>query len=41
MAAGLVSDMVSGVALAAECIDTGKAIEKLNELVSFTNKATT
>ncbi len=41
MAAGLVSDMVSGVALAAECIDAGKAIEKLNELVSFTNNVTT
>ncbi len=41
MAAGLVSDLVSGVALAAECIDNGKALQKLDELVSTTNDVNT
>ena len=35
-----VSDSTSadGVALAAEQIDSGKALEKLNEFVAFTNR---
>lgn len=37
MAAGLTSDFAGGVALAAECIDSGKALQKLDELVAFTN----
>ncbi len=37
MAAGLTSDLAGGVALAAECIDSGKALQKLDELVFFTN----
>lgn len=37
MAAGLASDLAGGVALAAECIDSGKALQKLEELIFVTN----
>jgi len=37
MAAGLTDDFTAGIKRAALCIDSGKAIKKLDELVSFTN----
>ena len=37
MAAGLARDLAGGVALAAECIDSGKALQKLEELIFVTN----
>ncbi len=37
MAAGLADELIGGVLLAAECIDTGKAVDKLDRLISFTN----
>ncbi len=36
MAAGICDDLHSGIALAAETIDSGKALKKLDQLVSFT-----
>ncbi len=38
MAAGISDDLQSGVNIAAEVIDSGKAIAKLEQLVSFSNK---
>jgi len=40
MAAGRADDLTGGVLLAAECIDSGKAVAKLDLLISFTNDAT-
>ena len=37
MAAGLCNDLKSGIARAAEVIDSGKALEKLEQLVAFTS----
>jgi len=39
MAAGKAEDMLSGISCAAECIDSGKALGKLNNLVEFTQNA--
>ncbi|MBC7190054.1 anthranilate phosphoribosyltransferase, partial [Candidatus Aerophobetes bacterium] len=36
MAAGIVSDLKEGVRMAGEIIDSGKALEKLKELIEFT-----
>jgi anthranilate phosphoribosyltransferase len=36
MAAGIVEDMLSGISYAATCIDSGKALGKLNDLIQFT-----
>ena len=38
MAAGLCADLKSGIAKAADTIDSGAALEKLEQLISFTNK---
>ena len=35
---GKAESIADGVALAAEQIDSGKALEKLNEFVAFTNR---
>lgn len=36
MAAGIAGDMLSGIKAAADCIDSGDALKKLNELIEFT-----
>jgi anthranilate phosphoribosyltransferase len=38
MAAGLCTDLKSGIEKAADTIDSGAALEKLEQLISFTNK---
>jgi len=38
MASGLCADLKSGIAKAADTIDSGAALEKLEQLISFTNK---
>ncbi len=38
MAAGLCTDLKTGIAKAADTIDSGAALEKLEQLISFTNK---
>ena len=38
MAAGKVDSIQSGIAMAAEAVDTGKASEKLNELIEYTQE---
>jgi len=38
MAAGLCADLKSGIVKAADTIDSGAALEKLEQLISFTNK---
>jgi len=38
MAAGICADLKSGIARSAEVIDSGKALEKLEQLVAFSNK---
>ncbi len=38
MAAGLCDDLKSGIAKAAEIIDSGKALEKLDQLIALTSK---
>ncbi|MEA3468073.1 MAG: anthranilate phosphoribosyltransferase [Thermodesulfobacteriota bacterium] len=38
MAAGLCDDLKSGIVKAAETIDSGKALEKLNQLIALTSK---
>ena len=35
---GKADSIADGVKLAAELIDSGKALEKLNQLIKFTNK---
>ena len=38
LAAGLADVLIDGISLAAACIDSGKALRKLDDLISFTNK---
>jgi anthranilate phosphoribosyltransferase len=37
LAAGRVDDLSAGIAAAAECIDSGRALRKLQELVELSN----
>ena len=37
LAAGLAVDLTEGISLAAACIDNGKALRKLDDLIFFTN----
>jgi anthranilate phosphoribosyltransferase len=39
MAAGVADDLKAGIALAADCIDSGKALATLEKLISFTQAA--
>ncbi len=39
MAAGRTGDLLSGISIAAECIDSGSGTKKLNELIEFTRNA--
>ncbi len=39
MAAGRTADLLSGIRVAAECIDSGSGVKKLNELIEFTRNA--
>ena len=39
MVAGKAENLANGIELAAACIDSGRAIRKLEELVSYTEKA--
>lgn len=41
MAAGLADDLSGGIAKAAETIDSGKALEKLEQLISYSTKSQT
>jgi anthranilate phosphoribosyltransferase len=41
MAAGAADDLEAGIALAADCIDSGRALATLERLISFTQETGT